>query len=174
MGREGIWKVRERERGLVLIFSQWIWGDRVRVTCCLGGRNQEAESWEGLKAWRDMMGRWRWVCRVKWLQKGWHNLGGHLKEPEERDGCPSRESALPEISHQIGIFGNWLIFIHASNIGFIRPEPSEAPQKLSVVLHGLLIQSWRWYLSPCSPGWVHSSQHCPFLCVGLTSQPVSL
>lgn len=27
-------------------------------------RNQESELWNGLKAGREAVGRWRWVCRV--------------------------------------------------------------------------------------------------------------
>lgn len=68
-----------------------------------------------------------------WMQKDWHCLGRHLNELEVSTGCLSKESAVPEISQQLDIFYNWLILIHAGNGQTVRPDPTEAPEKPSVV-----------------------------------------
>lgn len=115
--------------------------------------------WEGEYGFAGSYG-----CR-----KGWNNFGMHPKEPEKSSDHPSREPAPPEINHQLGILGN-LNWFQTVNVGTIRHE---AYEKVSVIFHGLSIQTWRWCLSPFSPGCIPPHQHLPFPCVGLASQHTS-
>lgn len=62
-------------------------------------RNQESELWNGLKAGREAVGRWGWVCRVTWLQERGKNLGLHPKEAQEHSDHQFRDSIPLEISH---------------------------------------------------------------------------
>lgn len=91
---------REVERGFVLIFSQCFGGNDVRATCYLGEKS-EIRVVERSKSMQRADGRVKMS-----LQERLKRFGNAPQRIKDSSDHPSRESALPEISHQLGIFGN--------------------------------------------------------------------